>query len=155
MIRLLVHDHSIPRENDAAVRFDKGKFDGASPWSISDWISFLTRGGGPKKKFRYCLNPISSEHFLYFRRIQGHSGCNLVDPALQDNVLLPEDFTDYGGYKPFLERWHKDYKYRSSLSLIGWTEEQIIEHDRIALEDHSYVATKPERFKIQNIGYSG
>ena len=54
----------------------------------------------------------------------------------------------HGGYKTILERWHKDDKYRSSLSLIGWTEEQIIEHDKIALEDHSYVATKPER--IQN-----
>ena len=31
----------------------------------------------------------------------------------------------------------KDDKYRKYLSLIGWTEEQIIEHDKIALEDHS------------------
>ena len=39
------------------------------------------------------MNPDSSKHFLYFRAIQGHSEGNLDDPALQDNVLLPEDFT--------------------------------------------------------------
>ena len=58
----------------------------------------------------------------------------------------------HGGYKSILERWHEDDKYRSSLSLIG-TDEQIIEHDKIALEDHSYVATKPER--IRNTKYRG
>ena len=31
---------------------------------------------------------------LHFRAIQGHSGGNLVDPELQDNILLPEDFTE-------------------------------------------------------------
>ena len=45
------------------------------------------------RRVQYCLNPNSSEHFLYFRAIQAHSGGNLVDPALQENVLLPEDFT--------------------------------------------------------------
>ena len=55
-----------------------------------------------------------------------------------------------------LERWHKDEQYRKSLSEIGWTEEQIIEHDKIALEGHSYVATKPEMVRCaQKIGYSG
>ena len=41
--------------------------------------------------------------------------------------------------------WHNDDKYRKSLSDIGWTEEQIIEYDEIALEDHSYVAAWEER----------
>ena len=53
------------------------------------------KGGGPKKRFRYCLNPNSSKHIMYFRTIQRHSGGYLADPALQDNVLLPEDFTEY------------------------------------------------------------
>ena len=53
-----------------------------------------------------------------------------------------------GGYKKnILERWHDDDKYRKSLSDIGWTEEQIIQYDAIALEDHSYVATWEERSK--------
>ena len=54
----------------------------------------------------------------------------------------------HGGNKSILERWHKDEQYRKSVSEIGWTEEQIIEYDKIALEDHSYVATRSER--IQN-----
>ena len=38
------------------------------------------------------MNPNSPEHVLYFRAIQAHSGGALVDPALQDNVLFPDDF---------------------------------------------------------------
>ena len=45
-----------------------------------------------------------------------------------------------GGYKTILERWHDDDKY----SDVGWTEEQIIQYDAIALEDHAYVATCQE-----------
>ena len=101
MIRLLQHDDTVHREDDGAVRFDdlaekfKAKFDGTSQWSIKAWITFLAKGGGPRKRFQYCLNPNSSQHFLYFRAIQGHSGGTLVDPALQDNVLLPDDFAEY------------------------------------------------------------
>ena len=46
-----------------------------------------------------------------------------------------------GGYENILDRWHKDDKYRKSLSDIGWAEEQNIEYD-VAFEDHSYVATR-------------
>ena len=28
---------------------------------------------------------------------------------------------------------------------LGWTEEQIIQYDELALEDHSYIATREER----------
>ena len=49
-----------------------------------------------------------------------------------------------GGYKNTLDRWNNDDKYRKSLSDIGWTEERIIQHDEIALEDRSYVATQQE-----------
>ena len=45
--------------------------------------------------FQYCLNTNSSKHFLYFRAIHGHSGGTLVDPTLQDYVLLPDDFAEY------------------------------------------------------------
>ena len=56
-------------------------------------MSILTKGGGQKKRFQYCLNPNYPHQFLYFRAIQGYSG-SLINPALQDNVLLPEDFTE-------------------------------------------------------------
>ena len=101
MIILLRHDDTVHREDDGAVRFDdlaelyKSRFAGTSHWSIEAWISFLAKGGGQKKRFQYCLNPNSSEHFLHFRAIQEHSGGTLVDPTLQDNVLLPDDFAEY------------------------------------------------------------
>ena len=101
MIRSLWQNLLIPREDDGGVRFDdimeecKAKFDGTSQWPTEAWITFLAKGGGPKKRFECCSNPNSSKHFLYFRAIQGHSGGNIVDPAFKDNVLLPEDFTEY------------------------------------------------------------
>ena len=49
-----------------------------------------------------------------------------------------------GGYRTILESWHDDDKYRKSLSDIGWTEEQIIQCDEIALGDHSDVAARQE-----------
>ena len=76
LIRLLRHDDTVHRENDGAVRFDdlaelfKSKFVGAWRWSIESWISFLAKGGGPKKRFQYCMNPNSSNHFLYFLAIK-------------------------------------------------------------------------------------
>ena len=51
----------------------------------------------------------------------------------------------HGGYKNILERWHNDDKYREFLSKIGWAEDQIIQHDELALEDHSYIARRRER----------
>ena len=97
MIRLPRHDESIPREKDGGVRFDdliekfKVKFVGNSEWTVYAWATFLGRGG-PKQRFQCCFNPNSSKHFVYFRAIQGHSGGNLVDPLLQDKVLLLDDF---------------------------------------------------------------
>ena len=56
-----------------------------------------------------------------------------------------------GGYKNILDRWHNDDTYRKSLSDIEWTEEQIIQHDAIALEDHSYVATWQARSRNEKL----
>ena len=47
----------------------------------------------------------------------------------------------HGECKTILERWHNDDKYRESLSKIGWTDEQIIQYDELAL-DHSYISTR-------------
>ena len=69
----------------------------------------------------------------------------------------------HGGNKSMLERLHKDEQYRmtnthpflrdgvmttNTESRCQWTEEQMIEYDKSALEDHSDVATRSER--IQN-----
>ena len=47
------------------------------------------------KSFQYCVNPSSSDQFLYFPAIQLHSGDNAVDLASQGAVLLPKGFTEY------------------------------------------------------------
>ena len=51
----------------------------------------------------------------------------------------------HGGSETILERWHKDNDYGKALSEIGWTEEQIIQCHKLALEDHTYIATPKER----------
>ena len=48
----------------------------------------------------------------------------------------------HGSHSSILARWHNDYEYGNSLSQIGWTEQQIMLFDRIALENLSYVATR-------------
>ena len=53
--------------------------------------------------------------------------------------------TKHGGDNTFLERLHKDEQYRKSLSDIGWIEEPIIPYDELALEGHSFFATREER----------
>ena len=37
----------------------------------------------------------SSGAILYLRALQGHSGRNLIDPTLQDNVVIPSNFFQY------------------------------------------------------------
>ena len=53
----------------------------------------MARGGGNKKRFQYCAD--ASGEILYLRALQGHSGRNLVDPSLQDNILIPDGFFKY------------------------------------------------------------
>ena len=53
----------------------------------------MARGGGNKKIFQYCND--SSGEILHIRALQGHSGRNLIDPSLQDIVLIPDSFFKY------------------------------------------------------------
>ena len=41
-------------------------------------------------RFQYCTD--DSGTIVYFRALQGHSGRNLIDPSLQDNVIIPSNF---------------------------------------------------------------
>ena len=58
------------------------------------WKSKMQGGGGIKKRFQYCTDP-SRQEMLYLRALQGHSGRNPIDPSLQDNVLIPDNFFEY------------------------------------------------------------
>ena len=114
MTQLLRHKE-VGREEEAGVPYDqifdqckevlsedsrywsdetKEKLSMAPYWSADKWIDVLSKGGGQKKRFQYCLKPNYPQKFLYFRAIQGHSG-STIKPALRDNVLLPEGFTNY------------------------------------------------------------
>ena len=73
MIRLLRHDPSKLREEDGAVEFRilaqmvRSEFASSQFWSIRTWLSYLWRGGGPKKRFQYCVG-----HSML---IPSHTGC--------------------------------------------------------------------------------
>ena len=54
----------------------------------------MAGGGGNKKKFQYCTDP-SGQEILHLRALQGHSGRNLIDPSLQDNVLILNNAFEY------------------------------------------------------------
>ena len=101
MIRLLRHDDTVHREDDGVVRFDdlvemfQSRFAGTSHGSIEACISSLAEGGGPKKRFQYCMNLDGSKHLLFFRAIQGHAGGALVVLMLLENVMLPDEFAEY------------------------------------------------------------
>ena len=62
-------------------------------WSDEKWKSTMAGGGGHKKIFQYCTD--SSGAILYLRALQGHSGRSLIDPILQDNVIIPDGFFQY------------------------------------------------------------
>ena len=46
----------------------------------------MAAGRGSKRRYQYCSD--NSGAILYFRALQGHSGSNLIDPMLQDNVVI-------------------------------------------------------------------
>ena len=96
---LLRHGH-LPREDDGAIEFWRLKeylwndLVQSQHWSDEEWKSTMAKGGRNKKRFQYCTDS-SAQEILYLRALQGHSGGNLIDPSLQDNVLIPNDFFEY------------------------------------------------------------
>ena len=98
LINLLRHG-SLPRENDGAIEFWRTKdylqkhFVYCHHWSGEKWKSSMAGGGGNKKRFQYCTD--SSGAILYLRALQGHSGRSLIDPTLQDKVVIPNNFFQY------------------------------------------------------------
>ena len=98
LINLLRHG-SLPREDDGAIEFWRIKdylqnhFEQSQHWSDGKCKSSMARGVGNKKRFQYCSD--ASGEILYLRALQGHSGRNLVDPSLKDNVIIPSGFFQY------------------------------------------------------------
>ena len=46
----------------------------------------MAAGGGSKRRYQHCSDNLGT--IIYLRALQGHSGSNLIDPTLQDNVLI-------------------------------------------------------------------
>ena len=92
VIHLLRHSQKVQREDDGAVQFWRIKnylqshFPQVHYWSDDRWISCLAAGGGPKRRCQYCTD--ISGTFVYLRALQGHPGRSLIDPSLQDNVII-------------------------------------------------------------------
>ena len=55
-------------------------------WSDDRWKACLAAGGGSKRRYQYCSD--ISGTIVYLRALQGHSGRNLIDLSLQDNVVI-------------------------------------------------------------------
>ena len=92
VINLLRHNQTLQREDDGAIEFYKIKFhlrhhhSQIQVWSDDRWKSCLAAGGSSKRRYQYCSD--DSGTILYLRALQGHSGSNLTDPTLQDNVMV-------------------------------------------------------------------
>ena len=92
VINLLRHNQTLQREDYGAIEFCTIKFylrnhhSQIQNWSDDRWKACLAAGGGSKRRYQYCSD--NSGRILYLRALQGHSGSSLIDPTLQDNVLI-------------------------------------------------------------------
>ena len=96
VIHLLRHSQQVQREEDGAVHFWRIKenlqsqFPQIPHWSDNRWKACLAAGGGAKRRYQYCTDNLGS--IIYLRALQGHSGRNLIDLLLQDNVVIQSGF---------------------------------------------------------------
>ena len=96
VISLLRHNQTVQREEDGAIQFYRIKFhlrnhhSQIQVWSDDRWKACLAAGGGSKRRYQYCSD--DSGRILYLRALPGHSGNNLIDPTLQDNVVIESGF---------------------------------------------------------------
>ena len=99
VIHLLRLSQKVHREEDGAVLFWRIKenlqsqFPHSPHWSDGGWKACLAAGEGAKRRFQYCTD--DSGIITCFRALQRHSGRNLIDPSLQDNVVIQSGFFQY------------------------------------------------------------
>ena len=92
VINLLRHCQTVQREDDGAFQFwrikfyFRNQFPQIQYWSDDRWKICLEAGGGSKRRYQYCS--VISGTNIYLRALQGHSGRSLIDPSLQDNVII-------------------------------------------------------------------
>ena len=99
-LNTLLRHGELLREEDGAIEFWRlkddlrNKFEYSQYWSDDVRKSKMAGGGGNKKTFQYCTDP-SGQEILYLRALQGHSRRNPIDPTLQGNILIPNNFFEY------------------------------------------------------------
>ena len=99
VISLLPHNQTVQREKDGANEFYRIRFylrshsSQVQHWSDDRWKACLAARGGSKRRYQYCSD--NSGRILYLRALQGHSGNNLIDPTLQDNVVIGSGIFHY------------------------------------------------------------
>ena len=131
VISLLRHNQTVQREEDGAIQFYRVKFhlrnhhSQIQNWSDDRWKACLAAGGGSKRRYQYCSD--DSGTILYLRALQGHSGSNLIDPTLQDNVLIGP------GIFPYI--YHVGC---TSVNLQSTINNGLIPEVRIQAEDKQY-----------------
>ena len=54
-----------------------------------EWNIFQGYNVAAQKRFQYCND--ASGTIVYFQALQGHSGRNLIDPSLKDNIVIPSN----------------------------------------------------------------
>ena len=94
---LLRHSQQMHREEDGAIHSWRmkenlqSKFPQSLHWSDKRWKACLAAGGGEKREQKGdCTD--DSGTIVYLRALQGHSGRNLIDPSLQDNLIIKSGF---------------------------------------------------------------
>ena len=96
VVNLLRHCQTVQREDDGAVQFWRIKFiiginfhkynTGQTIVGYHAWQQEEDQKGDISTALTF------QEQFFYFRALQGHSGRNLVDPSLQDYVIIQRGF---------------------------------------------------------------
>ena len=88
VIHLLRHSQQVQREDDGAVQFWRIKnylqrqFPQIPYWSDDAWQQEEEQKGDISTAL------MITGTIVHFRALQGHSGRNLIDPSLQDNVVI-------------------------------------------------------------------
>ena len=100
VINLLRHNQTLQREEDGAIEFYKIKFSSSKSSSTSTSIGLMNVGKlvwlqeeDTKRRCQYCSD--DSGRILFLRALQGHSGSNLINLMLQDNIVIGSGIFHY------------------------------------------------------------
>ena len=130
VISLLRHNQTVQREKDGAIEFYRIKFylrihsSQVHHWSDDRWKACLAAGGGSKRRCQYCSD--NSGIILYLRALQGHSRRSIIDPLLQDSVIIQRGF------------FHHIYHIGCAFNLHSVINNGLILGVRIQAEDKQY-----------------